>query len=66
MKDIKLALCTHQVPQNDLGYFAMHCRSNVQLPPKAYLAIINGPLKVMQKKIDAALANPTEIPPDGH
>lgn len=66
MKDIKLALCTHPVPKNDLDYFAMHCRSNVQLPPKAHLAIINGPLKAMQKKIAAALANSTETAPDGH
>jgi hypothetical protein len=51
-----LGAFTHRVPENSLGYFAMHCCDNQPLPPEASVGMIEGPLKAMQPKLSDELA----------
>jgi hypothetical protein len=55
-----LANCTHPVPKNRFGIFAMHCRDNQPIGEAAMKKIIEGPIAAMQPKLDAELAKPGE------
>ncbi len=59
MKNI-LARCTHPVPPNEFGIFAMHCRDNEPIEAEAIRNIIDGPIAASEPKLKEALQNPVD------
>lgn len=53
--------CTHPVPPNKFGIFAMHCRDNQPIDDAAMLRIINGPIAAMEPKLQAELRKPVDV-----
>lgn len=47
--------CTHPVPPNRFGIFAMHCRDNVPMSMEALTAIIEGPVAEAEPKLKEEL-----------
>lgn len=49
MKENHIVNCTHPVPPNQFGIFAMHCRDNQPMSPKALKAIFDGPIAAVER-----------------
>jgi hypothetical protein len=54
----KIANCTHPVPPNQYGIFAMHCRDNQPILADDLAKIIDGPIAAMEPILEAELAKP--------
>ena len=52
--------CTHPVPQNDYGVFAMHCSDNSPLPDGEIKKVLDGPYAAKQPALTQELAKTGE------
>jgi len=57
MKTNQIENCTHPVPKNNFGIFAMHCRDNQPLSDEDLLSVINGPVTEVEKEFQKELAS---------
>lgn len=49
--------CTHPVPDNPFGIFAMHCRDNAPMTQMELAGFINGPVRLAQDRLNEDLMN---------
>ncbi|MBP6858896.1 MAG: hypothetical protein KBC33_03665 [Candidatus Pacebacteria bacterium] len=54
----ELAPCTHSVPPNKFGIFAMHCKDNQPMDAESLRRIIDGPIAAMEPELQRELAKP--------
>ncbi|MEK7641798.1 MAG: hypothetical protein AAB365_02280 [Patescibacteria group bacterium] len=53
-----LAPCTHPVPPNQFGIFAMHCRDNQPMDMESLQRIFDGPIAAAERELQHELAKP--------
>jgi hypothetical protein len=53
--------CTHQVPENAYGIFAMHCNDNQPLSPEDQAKILAGPIAAAEARLKTELAKPLAL-----
>lgn len=58
-----IANCTHPVPQNRFGIFAVHCQDNQPLSETFMLKVFNGPVAAVQAQLREVLLRPYQPTP---
>ena len=53
--------CTHPVPQNAYGIFAMHCNDNQPLSAQDQQRILDGPIAAAEAKLKEEIAKPLDL-----
>jgi hypothetical protein len=53
--------CTHKVPTNPYGIFAMHCIDNQPLNDADLKRVLAGPVAGAEEKLKAELAKPLDL-----
>jgi hypothetical protein len=54
----KTQKCTHPVPDNAYGIFAMHCQDNVPIEGEGLKKVFEGPIAEMEDDYEKTLAKP--------
>jgi hypothetical protein len=61
MKNNQKQNCTHPVPKNDFGIFALHCEDNVPIELADLKAMIDGPIAVAEKAFRTEISKPLDL-----
>jgi len=61
MKKNSIKKCTHPVPNNKFGIFAMHCSDNVPMSKKDLQRIFDGPISEVESSYQHSFKIPVSI-----
>jgi hypothetical protein len=57
----QIANCTHEVPKNKFGIFAMHCFDNEPINARDLNSIIDGPITAIESDFKSEIAKPVNL-----
>jgi len=57
----QIQTCTHTVPENTYGIFAMHCNDNQPLSPEEQRKILDGPIAAAEARLKDEIAKPLDL-----